>query len=158
MYVAWNESDKNSYLSTSGGQKLLGYGFPSVSAATSAGVSFVNEMPTALYHYRKNADGDVDDFYTINPAVEVNLSGGPIPPREARQGEYVYQGIFYMFGLVERLETVKESKHRVKRTILAKLTAMDGINTTKLGQKHVITTNQRQLLLKKGGVTQIMRN
>ena len=77
-----------------GGQKLLGYGFPSVSAATSAGVSFVNEMPTALYHYRKNADGDVDDFYTINPAVEVNLSGGPIPPREARQGEYVYQGIF----------------------------------------------------------------
>ena len=94
VYVAWNGGDKNSYLSTSGGQKLLGYGFPSVAAATSAGVSFVNEMPTALYHYRKNADGDVDDFYTINPAVEVNLSGGPIPPREARQGEYVYQGIF----------------------------------------------------------------
>ena len=158
MYVAWNGGDKNSYLSTSGGQKLLGYGFPSVSAATSAGVSFVNEMPTALYHYRKNADGDVDDFYTINPAVEVNLSGGPIPPRKQGRVSTSIKAFSAMFGLVERLETVKKSKHRVKRTILAKLTAMGGINTTKLGQKHVITTNQRQLLLKKGGVTQIMRN
>ena len=50
-----------------------------------------------LYHYRKNANGDVDDFYTVNPAGEVNLQigvpGVPDTPQPRGQ-EYQYQGIY----------------------------------------------------------------
>ena len=36
---------------------------------------------------------DIDNFYTIIPALEVNLQGGPIPPARPFDQEYVYQGI-----------------------------------------------------------------
>lgn len=74
--------------------ETLGYVYTNASAAPGL---------VPLYHYRK---GDyskpngpaIDDFYTANPAVEVNLSGGPIPPKKAMKGEYVYQGILcYVF-------------------------------------------------------------
>ena len=51
----------------------------------------VDNDATPLYHYRSSEFDD--DFYTINPAVEVNLSGGPIAPRDPEDGDYVYQGI-----------------------------------------------------------------
>ena len=50
----------------------------------------VENDATPLYHYR-SSDFD-DDFYTINPAGEVNLSGGPIS-FGTEDGDYVYQGI-----------------------------------------------------------------
>ena len=51
----------------------------------------VENDATPLYHYRSSEFDD--DFYTINPAGEVNLSGGPIAPRDPEDGDYVYQGI-----------------------------------------------------------------
>ena len=47
------------------------------------------EVP--LYHYYSTVHNN--DFYTTDPSVEVNLSGGSIPPKDAQKGEYVYQGI-----------------------------------------------------------------
>ena len=72
----------------------LGYIFTSLSdAQAQAGT---DETPVPLYHYFYDPE---DDFYTIDPASEVELSGGPIAPREVRGGRYVYQGIFgYVFA------------------------------------------------------------
>lgn len=56
-----------------------------------------------LYHYRHGSLSatkglEVDDFYTTNPASEVDLSGGPIAPKKALEGRYQYQGILcYVF-------------------------------------------------------------
>ncbi len=55
-----------------------------------------NAIP--LYHYRygnQNAGSgkDIDDFYTINPAGEVNLDGNPVECRDPMKREYEYQGI-----------------------------------------------------------------
>ena len=55
-----------------------------------------NTVP--LYHYRygnysAGSGKDIDDFYTIDPSQEVDLGGGPIPPRKARDGRWQYQGI-----------------------------------------------------------------
>ena len=71
----------------------LGYIFTSESDANA--YAGTGETAVPLYHYFYDPE---DDFYTINPAAEVNLSGGPIAPAEARAGQYVYQGIFgYVF-------------------------------------------------------------
>ena len=58
-----------------------------------------NEDVAAIYHYKyQNPNGvtygeDIDNFYTIDPSREVNLSGGPIPPAVPFDGLWVYQGI-----------------------------------------------------------------
>lgn len=51
-----------------------------------------------LYHYRYGSQGagsgkDIDDFYTINPAEEVNLVDSPIPCKKPMDREYQYIGI-----------------------------------------------------------------
>ena len=51
-----------------------------------------------LYHYRYGSQGassgkDIDDFYTINPAEEVNLVDNPIPCKKPMDREYQYIGI-----------------------------------------------------------------
>ena len=51
-----------------------------------------------LYHYRYGSQSaskgkDIDDFYTINPAEEVNLVDNPIPCRKPMDREYQYVGI-----------------------------------------------------------------
>jgi len=56
---------------------------------TAAQVYGGGEVP--LYHYFSTVHNN--DFYTTNPSDEVNLSGGPIPPKDVQQGQYVYQGI-----------------------------------------------------------------
>ena len=38
-------------------------------------------------------DRDIDNFYTIDASREVNLQGGPTPPAQPFDEEYVYQGI-----------------------------------------------------------------
>lgn len=83
--------------------KTIGYGFATESAAGDFKGSTENAVP--LYHYRKGVyqngqqGKDIDDLYTIDPASEVNLSGGPIAPKDALSGEYVYQGILcYIFA------------------------------------------------------------
>ena len=65
----------------------LGYIHTTESGAATHGADY-----TPLYHYYAGAP-KYDDFYTTNPAGEVNLSGGPIPPSDPQKGEYVYQGI-----------------------------------------------------------------
>lgn len=58
---------------------------------------------TPLYHYqhgsRSASSGvDIDDFYTIDPASEVDLRGGPIAPKKRLKERYDYQGILgYVF-------------------------------------------------------------
>ena len=66
---------------------IIGYAYTSQQSGT-----------VPLYHYRYGNYGaskgkDIDDFYTIDPSQEVNLGGGPIPPRKARDGDWQYQGI-----------------------------------------------------------------
>jgi hypothetical protein len=57
-----------------------------------------------LYHYRhgdysQSSGKDVDDFYTVNPAKEVDLKGGPIAPKKKLKERYQYQGILcYVFS------------------------------------------------------------
>ena len=77
--------------------RVIGYVFTSESDANA--FKDPNEDVVPIYHYKyQNPDGvtygqDIDNFYTINPAQEVNLQGGPIPPARAFDQEYVYQGI-----------------------------------------------------------------
>tara|TARA_A100001035_G_scaffold8379_1_gene5917 strand:- start:509 stop:4381 length:3873 start_codon:yes stop_codon:yes gene_type:complete len=71
----------------------LGYIFTSLSDAQEYGDDAV-----PLYHYRYGSQSaskgkDIDDFYTINPAGEVNLEDNPIPCRKPMDREYQYQGI-----------------------------------------------------------------
>ena len=71
----------------------LGYIFTNESDALQYGPDAV-----PLYHYRygnysKSSGKDIDDFYTIQPAEEVNLDGGPVPPKKLMDLEYKYQGI-----------------------------------------------------------------
>ena len=106
VYVWYRgERDDNTKLTTSNSQPssnngkpyylvgTLGYIFTSLSdAQAEAGTG---ETPVPLYHYFYDPE---DDFYTIDPANEVNLKGGPIPPADPRDERYVYQGIFgYVF-------------------------------------------------------------
>ena len=85
---------RNQYLKI----ETLGYVFTSAAAAAQYGAEV-----TPLYHYRfgnytTSNGASIDDFYTINPAHEVNLSGGPIAPKKRMKGEYLYQGILcYLF-------------------------------------------------------------
>ena len=96
LYLHYDSSNFNSYFSSSssGAVELLGYIYTSNSApsdALNAGESLV-----PLYHYRKNINGDVDDFYTTNPAQEVNVeqvAGVPNSPQPFQE-EYQYQGIY----------------------------------------------------------------
>lgn len=73
---------------------------------------------TPLYHYRKGNYSayygkDIDDFYTVNPAKEVNLKGGPIAPKRKMKEEYDYQGILcYVF-----LKDVEDAPVKVIRDI-----------------------------------------
>ena len=51
-----------------------------------------------LHHYRygnysAGSGKDIDDFYTINPAEEVNLVDSPIPCKDPMNREYQYVGI-----------------------------------------------------------------
>ena len=77
--------------------RVIGYVFTSESDANA--FKDPNEDVVPIYHYKyQNPDGvtygqDIDNFYTINPAQEVNLQGGPIPPARPFDQEYVYQGI-----------------------------------------------------------------
>lgn len=72
---------------------VIGYAHTSAYAGT-----------TPLYHYQHgslSADSgkDIDSFYTINPAGEVDLNGGPIPPKKPLERRYQYQGILcYVYG------------------------------------------------------------
>ena len=106
VYVWYRgERDDNTKLTTSNSQPTsnngkpyylvgtIGYIFTSLSdAQAEAGTG---ETPVPLYHYFYDPE---DDFYTIDPANEVNLKGGPIPPADPRDERYVYQGIFgYVF-------------------------------------------------------------
>ena len=85
---------KNKYLLI----ETLGYVFTSDAAAAQYGAEV-----TPLYHYRfgnytTSNGASIDDFYTIDPAKEVNLSGGPIAPKKRMKGQYQYQGILcYLF-------------------------------------------------------------
>ena len=64
--------------------RTIGYVFTSESDANA--YKDPNEDVAAIYHYKyQNPDGvvygeDIDNFYTIDPSREVNLSGGPIAP------------------------------------------------------------------------------
>ena len=106
VYVWYRgEREDNTKLTTSNSQPssnngkpyylvgTIGYIFTSLSdAQAEAGTG---ETPVPLYHYFYDPE---DDFYTIDPANEVNLKGGPIPPADPRDERYVYQGIFgYVF-------------------------------------------------------------
>lgn len=76
--------------------QTLGWVFPSQAAAMAYAGS--NETAVPLYHYlmRKapvTKGMHIDDFYTTDPANEINLVGGPIAPRDPLDQEYVYQGI-----------------------------------------------------------------
>ena len=71
----------------------LGYIFTNLSDAQEYGDDAV-----PLYHYRYGSYGassgkDIDDFYTINPAGEINLEDNPISCRKPLDREYQYQGI-----------------------------------------------------------------
>ena len=71
----------------------LGYIFTNLSDAQEYGPDAV-----PLYHYRYGNYGassgkDIDDFYTINPAGEINLVDNPIPCRKPLDREYQYVGI-----------------------------------------------------------------
>ena len=71
----------------------LGYIFTNLSDAQEYGDDAV-----PLYHYRYGSQSaskgkDIDDFYTINPAGEVNLEDNPIPCRKPMDRDYQYQGI-----------------------------------------------------------------
>jgi len=80
----------------------LGYVFTTPGAAADYLGSGESILP--LYHYFKDnvihsGTPESDNFYTTTPAGEVNLSGGPIAPKDAMNGEYEYQGILcYVFG------------------------------------------------------------
>ena len=97
LYLHYDSSNFNSYFSSSssGAVELLGHIFTGNSAPSD--VLNPGETLQPLYHYRKNANGDVDDFYTVNPAGEVNLQigipGVPDTPQPRGQ-EYQYQGIY----------------------------------------------------------------
>ena len=77
--------------------RTIGYVFTSESDALD--FKDPNEDAVPIYHYKwQDPNGvtygeDIDNFYTIDPANEVNLSGGPISPKASLDGEYVYQGI-----------------------------------------------------------------
>ena len=71
----------------------LGYIYTNLSDAQEYGSDAV-----PLYHYRYGSQSaskgkDIDDFYTINPAGEINLEDNPIPCRKPLDREYQYQGI-----------------------------------------------------------------
>ena len=71
----------------------LGYIYTNLSDAQEYGPDAV-----PLYHYRYGNYGassgkDIDDFYTINPAGEINLVDNPIPCRKPLDREYQYVGI-----------------------------------------------------------------
>ena len=71
----------------------LGYIMTNLSDAQEFGPDAV-----PLYHYRYGSQSassgkDIDDFYTINPAGEINLDDNPIPCRKPLDREYAYQGI-----------------------------------------------------------------
>lgn len=86
-----NGRDKYKYI------KKLGYAF--TSQADCQARCGTGEIPMPIYHYRKGSYSSgqsgktIDDFYTINPAAEINLSGGPIAPKKAGSADYIYQGI-----------------------------------------------------------------
>ncbi len=66
---------------------IIGYAYTSQQSGT-----------VPLYHYRYGNYGassgkDIDDLYTIDPSSEVDLGGGPIPPKKPRSGAWQYQGI-----------------------------------------------------------------
>ena len=77
--------------------RTIGYVFTSESDANT--FKDANEDVAPIYHYKyQNPNGvtygeDIDNFYTIDPSREVNLSGGPIPPAVPFDGLWVYQGI-----------------------------------------------------------------
>jgi hypothetical protein len=71
----------------------IGYICTSLSDAQAYGPDAV-----PLYHYRygnysAGSGKDIDDFYTINPAEEVNLVDSPIPCKQPMDREYQYVGI-----------------------------------------------------------------
>ena len=117
IYLHFNSNNTNSYFSSSssGSVRFLGYAYGSESAANASGVLNPGESAVPLYHYKKNSDGDVDDFYTVNPATEVNLQTGVpgVPdPQNALEQEYIYQGIYaWVF-----LGTAPQAKKRYEST------------------------------------------
>ncbi len=95
FYRHYNNDDNNTKITSNsnegGGYIMTGVlGYMCTNQGQAANYAIENDH-TPLYHYRA-ANFD-DDFYTIDPASEVNLSGGPIPPKDPEDGDYVYQGI-----------------------------------------------------------------
>jgi hypothetical protein len=91
-YSSSNNNTKITSNSNEGGgyTKSATLGYMCTNSGDAANYAVENDS-TPLYHYRSSSFDD--DLYTINPAGEVNLSGGPIPPKDAQDGDYVYQGI-----------------------------------------------------------------
>jgi len=89
----------------------LGYVFTNAADAADYLGSGENILP--LYHYFKdnvihNGSAESDNFYTIDPSQEVNLSGGPVPPKDAMNGEYGYQGILCYVFRTDSLDAQKK--------------------------------------------------
>ena len=99
LYAHYEADRNDSLLSTSSNvgngyvqTGLLGYVY--TSAANAAADASANETAVPLYHYfRSTSTEKRDNFYTIDPAAEVNLNGGPIAPKDPHDREYQYQGI-----------------------------------------------------------------
>ena len=78
--------------------RTIGYVFTNATDAESYNDS-TGDPVVPIYHYKyQNPDGvnygqDIDNFYTIDASREVNLQGGPTPPAQPFDEEYVYQGI-----------------------------------------------------------------
>lgn len=95
--------------------RIIGYVFTSEAAAQDFRENDEDIFP--IYHYKLQRNGqdispqfgfnpsqppsgaDIDNFYTIDPSREVNITGGPIASPQPRDREYVYQGIIgYCFA------------------------------------------------------------
>lgn len=105
----WYENDKNdtqlvannnTYTPGGGGGPGSGYvyidvlGYVFNTEADAREYADYDEDPVPLYEYYRSSSSDKKDhFYTVDPASEVNLNGGPIEPRDPRDREYDYVGI-----------------------------------------------------------------
>ena len=102
----WYENDKNdtqlvannnTYTPGGGGGPGSGYVYIDVlgqvfnTEADAREYADYDEGPVPLYEYYRSSSSDKKDhFYTVDPASEVNLNGGPIEPRDPRDREYDY--------------------------------------------------------------------
>lgn len=99
LRARYDSSEKNTKLETGNGSgETLGYIWTSENSATSSGLLVTGETVRPLYEYRHPGSDSrgPDNFYTINPAGEVNLETGVpgVPDSEdPRDEDYQYVGI-----------------------------------------------------------------